>query len=258
MPTLQINNHLFDIDAIAFDKDGTLIEFYKLWGTLGKHWVDWLTNQAVAQAPEKVKQPEQLRADLFQHLGIDSQTNRIKAESPFAVATTHQLYAIMASVLYQYGFTWHEAEVLVEASTEAQAEAPPLESLIAPLGDVKATLEALVNAGVHIAVITSDGKHGTEVALKVLDIAHLVSVVITADSPFPAKPNPAGLIHISQTLNVPLERMMMVGDSVGDMVTGRRAGVGACIGIVGGGGDPAGLAQHADTLTKSIDQIQLV
>jgi len=41
----------------------------------------------------------------------------------------------------------------------------------------------------------------------------------------PPKPDPAGIRHIAQVWGIPTSEMIMVGDSIDDMLAGRRAGV---------------------------------
>jgi phosphoglycolate phosphatase len=52
--------------------------------------------------------------------------------------------------------------------------------------------------------------------------------VLGGDSVERKKPDPQGLLHIMETLRIPPEETLMVGDSSIDMESGRKAGVFTC------------------------------
>ncbi len=250
MVKVSVNGRFFDIDAIAFDKDGTLLDFHHLWGQKAQLWVDALIARTDGSAT--------MRQALFQTLGYEPTSQRVVDDSPLAVASIPKLYTLAAGVLYQHGVAWHVAEGLVQTAVSETIEAIPSAQLVRPLGDVVAAVAALHAAGVQIAVITSDDRRATLEELPALGIAGWVTAVVCGDDPLPNKPAPDGLYHAAQTLGVSPQRMLMVGDTASDMVFGRNAGVAGCIGVRGGAGDLAVLQQHSDVLISSISEIAVV
>ena len=249
MARVGINGRYFDIDAIAFDKDGTLLDFHHLWGQKAQLWVDAL----IARTDGSVA----MRQALFQTLGYEPTSQRVVNDSPLAVASIPKLYTLAAGVLYQHGVAWHAAEGLVQTAVTETIEAIPSAQLVRPLGNVAAAVQALHVAGVKIAVITSDDRRATLDELPALGIAEWVTAVVCGDDPLPNKPAPDGLYHAAQTLGVSPQRMLMVGDTASDMVFGRNAGVAGCIGVRDGAGDLAVLQQHADVVVESIGEITI-
>jgi phosphoglycolate phosphatase-like HAD superfamily hydrolase len=65
------------------------------------------------------------------------------------------------------------------------------------------------------------------------------------------------LHYISQQFGVELAQMLMVGDTESDMIFGRNAGIGGCIGVAGGAGDEKALGAVADALIPTIEVIQV-
>jgi phosphoglycolate phosphatase len=57
--------------------------------------------------------------------------------------------------------------------------------------------------------------------------------VIGGDGPFPRKPDPAGLRHLMAEAGVEAESTLVVGDSLVDLETARRAGARACAAAYG-------------------------
>jgi phosphoglycolate phosphatase-like HAD superfamily hydrolase len=249
MARLSLNGRLFDVDLIAFDKDGTLIDFHHLWGRKAQLWVTWLQ--------QRVDGPASLGTTLYRSLGYNPETGRVISDGPLAVASMGKLYTIAAAVLYQQGFGWHEAEQIVAESVAASVGTLPTPDLVRPIGDVTGTISRLAAAGVRLAVITSDDRAATQTTLLTLGVADKIDVLVCGDDAVPNKPAPDALWHAGRQLNVDPTRMMMVGDTASDMLCGLNAGVGCRLGILSGAGDEATLAGCADITLASIDEIRI-
>ncbi|MBM4306778.1 MAG: HAD family hydrolase, partial [Deltaproteobacteria bacterium] len=73
----------------------------------------------------------------------------------------------------------------------------------------------------------------------------------------PPKPNPETILTICKKLSVPPHETVMVGDSVTDMMMGKRAGVALSVGILEGGVTPREeLEKVADLVVHSIQDIR--
>ena len=255
MATISVNGRIYDdIQLIAFDKDGTLVDFNHLWGERSRKWIDWLVRRGGSGANGR----DNLYLALCDSLGFDPQTNRIINDSPLAVASMPKIYTIAATVLYQNGLAWLEAEKVVEASLSESFNALPTANEIQPIGNVKRVIGHLVSAGVYIAIITSDGRIITEAILSTLDIKEFVHFLVCGDDNMPNKPAPDALWAIGRQLNIDPSQMLMVGDTASDMIFGRNAGAAGCIGIRGGAGNLSALSQTADEIIDSIEAIQAI
>jgi phosphoglycolate phosphatase len=249
MAKLAAGNKVVDVDLVAFDKDGTLIDFHHLWGRKARLWVEDLARATGASA--------ELRQSLYGTLGYDETRERVVADGPLAVASMHKLYTLAAGVLYQHGVPWHEAEQIVEESVPRSIGALPVAELIRPLGDFAALVKRLGEAGVAVAVITSDDRAATEATLGLLGVPDAIAHVVCGDDDFPNKPAPEGILHLCACYGVPPNRVMLVGDTVSDMLTGTNAGVACRVAILNGAGDAASLVEHADVVIESIDEIRV-
>ena len=85
-----------------------------------------------------------------------------------------------------------------------------------------------------------------------------MAIIVCGDDPIPEKPDPAALFHIESQIGISTKQMLLIGDSVNDMLTGRNAAVAGCIGITGSTGDPVRLAVHADAILSSIEQLTII
>ncbi len=164
-----------------------------------------------------------------------------------------KLYNIATVVLYQHGFGWDEAEALMQRHFASCMGAAPTAELVKPLGDISGLFSGLTQAGVKIAIVTSDD-HDTAVrTMNLLGVSQYVSEVVGGDDEHPMKPAPDALLHVCERLDVPPQRAMMVGDTVADLVMAERAGAGFRLGVLSGVSTRDELSPHADLVIQSID-----
>jgi phosphoglycolate phosphatase len=245
MAWLRFGPVSFDGDLVVFDKDGTLIHFEVMWGRLAMAWVERLTSDIG---------DEVLRQELCDTLGYDPLGERTRPQSPLAIATTAQLQAIAASVLYRHGIPWPHAEDRVRAAFRANADLP-LASLVHPIGDVAGLMARLQGAGVRVAVVTTDHRAETEETLRLLGIADLVDHTVCGDDGVPTKPAPDMVLAVCGRLGIEPGRAAVVGDTEADLLMAQRAGAGLKVAVRTGAGDPAALTSHADVVLGSIEEI---
>lgn len=250
MAKLSLNETPFDVDLVAFDKDGTLIDFYHLWGRKAQRCVDALMQQ--------VEGSHELGAQLYKSLGYDTQTERAASDGPLATAPITQIKTIATTVLYQHGFSWDDAEKHVRDSFALGMDAIPTADLIQPLGDVAKLCRQLIQAGVQVAIVTTDDRAATEATLPLLGISEHVNAVVCGNDQMLTKPEPDAIWHLKAELGVEPTRMMVVGDTVADMIMGTRAEVGCRVGVLTGVSDSATLAAHADIIIDSIKDINVI
>lgn len=249
MAVLMAAETRFDADLVIFDKDGTLLDFDAMWGNLLIGMVEALTTH--------VDQGQTLATDMYTALGYDPRRRWTDPHSPWAMATTEQGLTILAAVLYRFGQPWHLAEAAVRNAWREMSAPAALSRLLSPTADLAVLFSALRRAGVRIAVDTTDDRSATEAALSLLNIAHLVDSIVCGDDDLPGKPAPERLLAMCQRLGVRVARTAMIGDTVFDLLMGRRAGAGLVVGVLTGASDRVTLAAHADVVLGSVAELQL-
>jgi phosphoglycolate phosphatase len=248
MALLKFGDSPFDADLVAFDKDGTLVDFEFMWGRLAVAWVERL----VAETGDRA-----LARDLYHAMGYDTRQQRTRPQSPLAIATTGQLRAIVAGTLYRHGIPWPQAEDHTLRAFET-SDVLPLADLIRPTGDVKGLFQRLQEAGVRVAVVTTDHRAETEETLQLMGIASLVDRAVCGDDGLLSKPAPDMLLAACQALGAEPARTAVVGDTVADLEMARRAGAGFRAAVLTGAGDPAQLRAQASAVLRSVDEIAVV
>lgn len=104
--------------------------------------------------------------------------------------------------------------------------------------DVEKVLEYFKDR-LQIVMTNKPNPFSTEM-LRALKIESYFERIIAGDSEFPKKPNPAALLLIMKQKQIRPEEAVMVGDSLTDLETGRRAGI-ACAMLTHGFTDKATL-----------------
>lgn len=94
-------------------------------------------------------------------------------------------------------------------------------------------IENMARGGLRLAVATGKSRAGLERVFTQTGLGRWFEASITADESF-SKPNPAMLYELRDITGVPLEKMVMIGDSIHDLLMARNAGC-ASVGVTTGG-----------------------
>ena len=235
---------------IIFDKDGTLIDFAATWVPLIRKRVSFLLKALGRSDPE-------LGAFLLKSWGIDPVSGKIDPRGPCPVSPRSDEIVIGTMALYQKGYPWDEAKQwVVQAFDEADADGDWREKVV-PIGGVQTFLFRLREHGLRTALATNDERKDTEAILNHLGMQGLFDVLLCAGEVNLPKPHPETIFAICRQLRINLKDTVMVGDSVADMMAGKRAGVALTIGILEGGVTPREeLEKVADLVANSIRDLK--
>ncbi len=127
-------------------------------------------------------------------------------------ALTGDMHAEPAPELYEQAlpiFEKHYTALLLESK---------------PFPGVIEGLEAMKAAGFRLGCITNKVARYTEPLLKGLGLAPYFEIVLSGDSLPEKKPHPLPLLHSAKFFNVPIQQLLLIGDSLNDTVAARAAG----------------------------------
>lgn len=217
------------IDAVLFDKDGTLFDFRVSWGGWAAEFLAGLARDAV----------EARR--LGQAIGFDAGTQSFLPDSPVIAATSTDIAAALLPLLP--GMTLAALTERIDASAAAapMAEAVPLRPL----------LHALRGRGLLLGVATNDSEAPARQHLSAHGITEFFDFVAGADSGHGAKPGPGMCLAFADHLSLMPGRVVMVGDSRHDLQAGRAAGMRTAA-VLTGVAKAAQLADLADAILPDI------
>ncbi len=200
------------IDALLFDKDGTLFDFAATWGVFGRTTLMRLAKGDAEQA-----------AELGKVIGFDFAQQRYEPDSIVIAATVGEI----ADVLQPHvpGYTHDELVDLLsgESATVEQVQAVPLDAF----------LMGLRSAGLKLGVATNDSESPAVQHLDSVGVREHFDFIAGYDSGHGHKPGPGQLLAFSRHVGIDPSRIAMVGDSRHDLEAGRAAGM-VTIGVLTG------------------------
>lgn len=223
------------IDAVLFDKDGTL--------SISEPMLVTLAEARVFQCLALIRQHDpdlgaataaELEALLRRAYGLapgGPGTGGIHPAGTTAVGSRSHNLISTATVLSMVGLGWPEALELSEAVFAAtdglHGEGGPQRPQ--PTDGLHELVERLVAAGVRCAVISNDGVPGIEAFLQSHALTHRFSGLWSADHT-PCKPDPQAVHGLCHQLGVSAQRCALIGDANSDLRMARAAGVPVVLG----------------------------
>ena len=234
---------LAGIELAIFDKDGTLIEFQRMWSD----WVGALCDGLAAALHGR-----RLDDEVYATMGVDRVTGRVDPHGALAATPMARIHDALFEVIVAAGAAPEEARRAVAAAWHS----PDPVVLAREITDLRRLFGALRAAGTRIAVATSDDREPTERTLAHLGVAGLIERVACADDGRPVKPRPDAVRWICRELGIPVARTAVIGDSPADLRMGRNAGVGLVVGVLTGVGDEESLGGLADLVVPSVEELR--
>lgn len=220
------------IDGVIFDKDGTLFDFRKSWGS-------W----ARSLLAEIASGPDQLQA-MGRAIGYDPDTGDFSEESPVIAGTPEDIAIHLLPLLPGDSSTSLIARM---NALSAQAEMVPA----APLAEV---LGALKDRGLRLGLATNDGEAPAHAHIARAGVGPLFDYVAGFDSGHGGKPDPGMLLAFAKRFSMDPARIIMVGDSLHDLEAGRAAGMRTVAVLTGIAGEGT-LTGHADVVLPDIGHL---
>ncbi|MEM7295441.1 MAG: HAD family hydrolase [Pseudomonadota bacterium] len=219
-----------DLDAILFDKDGTIFDFQATWGPWAARAIDQFAGSDAS-----------LHAALIKAMDYDWPAKRFFPTSFVIAGTMQEQGAKLAELLP--GRTTND---IIEELNSLSKDVPQV-----PVGDIRDALSAVKSEGYRLGVMTNDAESSARVHLEQAGVSDLFDIILGYDSGFGAKPDPSPLKAAADQLGVPTSRTTMVGDSTHDLQAARAAGMRA-IGVLTGPANRQELEPLAHLILPSI------
>jgi phosphoglycolate phosphatase len=224
----------WEIEAVLFDKDGTLSHSEPMLLALAQARI------AHCQQLLRERHPDlaaailpKLAPRLEDTYGVQRDT--LHPAGTTAVASREHNLISTATALAQVGLGWPEALELAETVFErtdklqdAAGGSPPQAT-----EGLHELLLQLNRGGVACAVLSNDEQQGIESFLAAQNLSGCFQALRSAED-HPRKPDPAAVEALCRDLGVEPSRCALIGDANSDLVMAERAGVGVVLGYSAG------------------------
>ena len=99
------------------------------------------------------------------------------------------------------------------------------------LNGVRRCFQSLMVKGLFISIYTSDRHSNAKMIIEKMGLSEFIDIIVGGDDVEKSKPNPEGFLTACHDLKMKPEHSAYVGDTVSDMVMGKRGGAATVIGL---------------------------
>lgn len=219
---------------VLFDKDGTLLNFEKVWLDVGIRFVDdFIEHFNVSED----------RLTLQRKIGIDGR--KINPNGALASGTAKSYIKILSQYTQEASLqTWIDQQMKYYAHQYANR--------FEMIKGTDKIIKQLKQDGYMVGMVTNDDLASSKRFLDQFDLLRYFDILITNDSQPHQKPDARVLIPTLKYAHA--EEIIMIGDTPSDMLFGKQAEVGLTIGVLSGTGGQSDL-KDADLIIESVDAI---
>ena len=225
------------IRGILFDKDGTIIDYWRTWVPINRKAALYAAGGDTA-----------LAAELLQLGGHDPATDRVTPGSPLAAGDFLDIAEAFAA---------HPkvapAGQLVAGIERIFCTGGAQHSQL--LDGARATLVELERRGFRLGLATNNSAGGLQASLADHDILDLFDFAVGCNSGLGSKPDPRMVRGFCETVGLAPREVAVVGDAVHDLAMGRAARVGLNVGVLSGTSEREDLEGYADLILPSINEL---
>jgi phosphoglycolate phosphatase len=223
VPTLRCQDQTFEnIQAIVFDKDGTLAEVESYLKSLGQKRAR-LVDAKIPGVQEPLMLAFGMEATGISPMGL------------LAVGSRRENEIAAAAYVAETGRAWAEAlTIAAGAFQEADSYLTPKAihtPLLPHIGDWLARLQ---QSGLKLGILSADTTDNVKAFINTAGLGARIHAYQGVDGTGMSKPDPRLYEAICQKMDVSPEHTLMVGDSTLDMQMARAAGSAGCIGVTWG------------------------
>jgi phosphoglycolate phosphatase len=204
------------IEAILFDKDGTLFDFYGTWGVV--------TEEAALLAAEG----DAVRAaEIMRRSGKDPETGRYHPGSVIASGSNREIAALWAEIL---GRT--DVDALANSVQAHFLARQP--QVMQPVLDFASFFARLRARGYRLGIATMDSEIAARQAMDKFGVQAALDFICGFDTGHGTKPGGGMVEAFARHMDLPASAIAVVGDSPHDMHMARAGGAGRAVGVLTG------------------------
>lgn len=233
-------------EALLFDKDGTLLDFKKMW--LG--WCEVTLEELHSEHPR-----HSFGECLDGAWGVCLKKGEVDPQGYLSIGSMNDLSESLSSSVAQEGISPEKAESSVARALKAAYQAVEEKNLVQPLPGIPQALKKLHEQGFKMAIVTTDDSEKALENLQCLGLSDYFEAVLGCDLVAACKPAPDLVLEACRLLKTRPEKVAVIGDTVADMKMGKAAGAKLSLGVTSGVTPKKILLEVADMVLGSVAEM---
>lgn len=212
-----------NVEALFFDKDGTLVDSHIYWGRVIEK-----RSQALI---ELLKLDPSEYVSLCQCMGFSLSTRRLLPEGPVGLVSRERVIEILCDFLKKRNMAVSKEEItklFIEVHLEFLKE---IYGYIKLLPGVIELMKKIKSKNVKTALITSDSIKNTKEIVRYLKLEKYFDLLIGKEASIEPKVTGRPALIALESLGVDAGHTVCVGDAPLDIIMSRNASLKACIGV---------------------------
>ena len=220
------------IKGIIFDKDGTLFDIQRSWS----EWANvFVTKFSKKHDLEITKLAEAINFDLA--------SCKFLRESIFVHGSVEEVVDEISRLFPRITKNAIHSGLFENSSDAKQIPLTDLHKLFSTLNTIT------------FGLVTNDSEDNAINHLKQHNLTQYFDMIIGYDSGFGSKPESGQLEAFLRKTNLLPQEVLMIGDSVYDLVAANKIGM-PCLGVLSGTANENDLSAHTPFLIESIDKLE--
>ncbi|MDD5129553.1 MAG: HAD family hydrolase [Candidatus Omnitrophica bacterium] len=237
------------IEAVLFDKDGTLIDSHIYWGRI--------IQKRSRALIKMLNLKDEVHPVLCQKMGFSLERKILLPEGPIALVSREKVIAILLDFLIKQGVavTFGQIDSLfIEVHSDFLNE---INSYIKILPGVEEFLKKIKDKKIKTAVVTTDSIKNTREIVKFLNIDKYFDVLLGKEAtPLPKISGEPALIALRQ-LDLEPDLAIAIGDSAMDITMAKQAHLKAAVGVALGQVPFEALKKETAFVVKGYDELSI-
>ena len=211
--SFKVNNNI-KVDAVIFDKDGTLLEFDKFWVKVSQ--------KAIESVLKNLQVNEDFENAILQAIGVNDGITDINGI--LCKGTYLQIAEEICKILNKNGYSF-DLDIVEKEVISEYNKSQSIGEVVPTTPKLKELLMRLKSQNVRLAIVTTDNEYVTRKCLNKLGVDGIFDKIYTDDGKTPVKPNPYCVFDFCKAFNLEKENVLMVGDTLTDVEFAKNAGI---------------------------------